>query len=378
MSGYFDLGWGEGIAVETMLGAVRHWRRTGDACLLPFVDTMTRSIERFRRAPGDDQPYFDRSDGQRFGDFLMDHVPGQRIWTHSLGHTGSQLLQIWQAAPEYPRTAVRAEWLAAASSMARFLARKQQANGDLQDGFDEHDREVNHKPRRIAARAVVCGLWARLAQITGDQTWVERALRLALAVAPEIRRYEYCNQMLDGIASPTAEFVDGEAAYYVLEGLVPLYGACRDGTVLALCRKAAAFGIGWTYFYDLPQAHRGVARGGQCCRMPDFPLLYPIGPAKAMGPLLELHALTDDGLFATMARETAAFLGNWQMNAPGKPWHGGMVHALGQYCGKHWGPGLEGQVDTGMATGNSLAALELWLAREAELQAYSRPAEKAP
>ena len=64
----------------------------------------------------------------------------------------------------------------------------------------------------------------------------------------------------------------------------------------------------------------------------------------------------------TMARETAAFLGNWQVDAPGKPWHGGMVHALGQYCGKHWGPGLEGQVDTGMATGNSLAALELWLA----------------
>ena len=32
--------------------------------------------------------------------------------------------------------------------------------------------------------------------------------------------------------------------------------------MLALCQKAAAFAIAWTYFYDLPHANRGIARGG--------------------------------------------------------------------------------------------------------------------
>ena len=335
------------------------WVRTQ---LLPYVDAMTRGIELYKRAPGDDQPYFDRCDGKRFGDFLMDHVPGRRIWTHSLGHTGSQLLQMCQAAPDYPNAEMRAAWLAAAASMARFLAKHQRADGDLQDIFDDNDAEVNTKAHRIAARAVVCGLWTRLGQVTGDRAWTERATRLARAVAPRINRYEYYNQMLDGIIQFQVEYVDGEAAYYVLEGLVPLYAATRDPAVLALCRKAAAFGIAWTYFYDVPKAHNGIARGGQCCRMDDFPLLYPIGPAKAMTPLLDLYALTGDPLFEQMAAETAAFIGNWQMHDPGQPWDGGMIHALGQYCGKHWGPDLAGQVDTGMATGNSLAAIEAWMA----------------
>jgi len=63
-----------------------------------------------------------------------------------------------------------------------------------------------------------------------------------------------------------------------------------------------------------------------------------------------------------MAQEAAAFIGNWQVDAPGQPWHGGMIHAMGQFCGKHWGPDFAGQVDSGMATGNSLAALEAWMA----------------
>lgn len=362
MTGYYDFGWGEGIAVEMMLGAVRNWQRTGDASLLPYVDEMTRNMELFKRAPGDAQPYFDRSDGKRFGDFMMDHIPGRRIWTHALGHTGSQLLQVYQAAPEYPRVATRQEWLAAGACMARFLARHQKADGDLQDIFDDHDAEVNTKPHRITARAVVCGLWTRLGQVTSDPEWTERALRLARAVAPAINRYEYYNQMLDGLAS-SQEFTCGESAYYVLEGLVPLAAATRDPGVMALCRKAAAYGFAWTYFYDVPKAHNGIARGGQCCRMDDFPLLYPIGPAKAMTPLLDLYELTGDPLFGQMAAESAAFLGNWQMRDPGKPWDGGMIHALGQFCGKHWGPDLAGQVDTGMSTGNGLAALEAWMAR---------------
>lgn len=45
-------------------------------------------------------------------------------------------------------------------------------------------------------------------------------------------------------------------------------------------------------------------------------------------------------------------------NSGARCWTG----SRGQYCGKHWGPDLAGQVDTGMATGNSLAALEAWLA----------------
>lgn len=362
MSGYFDFGWGEGIAVEAMLGIVKRWKRTGDTSLLPYVDEMSRNMELYKRASGDDQPYYDRTDGKRYGDFMMDHLPGSRIWTHALGHTGSQLLQIYQAAPDYPNAATREAWLAAARSMAGFLAKHQNPDGDLQDIFDENDREVNAKPHRIAARAVVCGLWARLAQVTGDAAWTVRAERLAVAVAPEIGRYEYVNQMMDSIVSPNHEYTDGEAPYYVLEGLVPLYAVTRKASVLALCKKAAAFAMGWTYFYNLPQAHQGVARGGQCCRMPDLPLLYPIGPAKAMTPLLELHALTGDVWFETMAREAADFMGCWAIKAPGQPWDGGMIHALGQYCGKHWGPDLAGQIDSGMATGNSLAALESWIA----------------
>ncbi|MHB9133821.1 MAG: hypothetical protein ACYDBB_22375 [Armatimonadota bacterium] len=365
MSGYFDFGWGEGIAVEAMLGIIRHWRRTGCADLLPYVDEMSRNIPLFQRAPGDDQPYFDRSDGTRFGDFLMDHVPGSRIWTHSLGHTGSQLLQLYLENPNYPNPVAREEWITAAGSIARFFARQQQPDGDLCDIFDDGDGEVNRKPHRITARVVVCGLWTLFAQVTGDTTYLDRALRLAKAVGPEIERFEFYNQMIDGIYAPEAEYIDGEAAYYALEGVAPLYAATRDPFVLNLCRKAAAYGISWTYFYDVPQAHRGIARGGQCCRMPDFPLLYPIGPAKAITPLLWLYDATGDAFFRRMAEEMVTFLGHYRMDAPGKPWDGGMIHAIGQYCGKHWGPDLGGQIDSGMATGNSLAAIEYWLAREA-------------
>ncbi|MBI4028376.1 MAG: hypothetical protein HY360_25550, partial [Verrucomicrobia bacterium] len=231
---------------------------------------------------------------------------------------------------------------------------------------------MNKKPHRITARAVVCGLWTRLGRATGKKKWIKRALRLAQAVGPEIIRYEYFNQMLDGIHNPDKEFVDGEAAWYVLEGLAPLYAETRDAKVLALCKKAAAFGLAWTYFYDLPKANKGVARGGQCCRMDDYPLLYPIGTAKAMEPLLTLAAATGDAFYEKMAEEGAAFISHWQIEAPGKPWHGGMIHALGQYCGKHWGPDLAGQVDSGMATGNSLAGLEEFMANSAPSLNFSQ------
>jgi hypothetical protein len=359
-SGYYDMGWGEGIAAEIVLAVVRNWKRTGQLMLLPYVNEMTHNMHLFRRGEGDDQPYFDRSDGKAFGDFMM----GRRIWTHSLGHTGSQLLQAYIESAGYPSVAVREEWLHVATSIANFLVAHQAANGDLLDIYDDHDHEVNTKPHRIAARAVVCGLWCRMADVTGDRGWINRALRLANAAAPEIDAYAYYNQMIDGLGSSDIEFMDGEAAYYVLEGLALLYAATHDETVLALCRKAVAFGVAWTYFYDLPQGNNGVTRGGQCCRMPDYPLLYPIGPAKAIEPLLTLYEATGDSFYAKMANEMVQFIAAYQWDCPGKPWHGGMIHAIDQSSGKHWGPDKCGQVDSGMASANSLAALEMWMAHQ--------------
>ena len=362
-SGFFDLGWGEGIAVEMWLGAVRHWRRTGKTELLAYVDEMTRNMDLFKRDPRSDAPYFDRSDGQRFGDFilfLLSEATGQRIWTHSLGHTGSQLIQLYQASAGYPNPDVRNQWLSAAVSIARFFAKHQLENGDLPDILDEQDHEVNTKAHRITARAVVCGLWARLGLLTGEKTWVDRALHLAYAIDPEITRYDYYNQMIDNLMETGFEAVDAEAAYYVLEGLTPLYEVTRNPGILALCKKAAAFGIAWTYFYNLPHAYRGIARGGQCCRT-DIPLLYPIGSVKGIGPLLELAKATGDSFYERMAGEMIAFISRWQIHAPDQPWDGGMLHAMVQFNGKHWGPDQAGQVDTGISTGNSLANIELWL-----------------
>lgn len=363
MSGYYDLGWGEGIAVEFFAGAVRYWKRTGNADLLAKVDTMAASIALFRASSKAGAPYYDRTDGVRFGDFLMDHLPGRRIWSHSLGHSANQLLRLWLEFPDYPNSKTRQAWFEMAESCACFFARRQKSDGDLNDIFDENDHEANAKHFRIPARAVVCGLWARMAEVTGDGAWLLRAERLADFLALEIQRFEIYGQMLDGIIAPSLDFMDGEAAYYILEGLVPLYAATRKPKFLSLCHRAAAFGIAWTYWYDLPNAYCGIARGGQCCRMPDFPLLYPIGPAKAVPVLLDLADACKDKFYRKMAWEMVNFIAHWQIDAPGKPWDGGILHAIGQFSGRHWGPDLEGQIDSGMATGNGLAAIEIWLAR---------------
>ena len=81
-----------------------------------------------------------------------------------------------------------------------------------------------------------------LAGLSGERHWTDRAARLARAVAPEIERYGFENQMIDAFEAPI-DIPDGEGAYYALEGLVPLYEAVRSPEVLALCRKAAAFGM---------------------------------------------------------------------------------------------------------------------------------------
>lgn len=363
-SGYYDLGWGEGIAVEFFAGAARHWKRTGETDLLPYVDTMAASVALFRAGSEAGAPYYDRSDGVRFGDFMLAHLPGRRIWSHSLGHSANQLLRLWLEVPDYPNPKTRQAWFEMAESSARFFARMQKSDGDLNDVFDENGQEANAKKFRIPARAVVCGLWTRMAAATGDGAWLARAEKLAEFLAPEIQRLEIYGQMLDGLAAPNLDFMDGEAAYYILEGLVPLYAATRKPNFLGLCQRAAAFGIAWTYGYDLPKAYRGMARGGQCCRMPDFPLLYPIGPAKAVPVLLDLAEATQDEFYRDMAWEMANFIAHWQIDAPGKPWDGGILHAMGQFSGQHWGPDLEGQIDSGMTTGNGLAAIEMWLSHE--------------
>jgi len=98
--------------------------------------------------------------------------------------------------------------------------------------------------------------------------------------------------MIDTIGGET-ESADGEAAYYVLEGLVPLYAGTRDPAVLACARRPLLLAS----LDLLLRPAQGEQRRGSwrpVLRMDDYPLLYPIGPAKAMTLLLELHALTND------------------------------------------------------------------------------------
>jgi hypothetical protein len=354
--GYFDLGWGEGIAAEFCAGAVAHWQRTGCTELLAYVDEMTRNMPLFRRDEGEVAPYYDRSDGKHFGDFGL----GDRIWTHSAGHLGLYLAGLCLAATDYPNAATRQQWLRVARDIGDFYLQLQGADGDVPDIIDSENRELN-QGKRVTARLVVCGLWVALGQLSGEPRYREAALHLAQAGRGEIEAgLFFYGTMIDALQAGV-EVSDGESAYYILEGLSRLYEVAHREWLATLCRQVAGFAFSWTYFYDVPHGHCGVTRGGQVCRMPDFPLVYPIGPAKAVDPLLRLSAATGDPFFRQMAGEMVQFIARYQWDDPSKPWHGGMIHAIDQHSGKHWGPDRAGQVDTGMATGNSLAALECWL-----------------
>jgi hypothetical protein len=354
--GYFDLGWGEGIAAEMFTGVVRNWQRTQRTDLLPYIDEMSRNIPLFKRGADAAAPYFDRSNGERFGDFFLE----DRVWTHSEGHLALYLANLYLAAPDYPNAETRQIWLETAHSIGDFYVAQQRHNGDLPDILDADNQEVNVR-RRVTARLAVCGLWAALSRITGDQAYVECALKLAHAAVPEIHDFIFFyGTMIDALKTEI-DVSDGESAYYILEGLSQLYQVAPEPWILTLCQKVAAFAFCWTYFFNVPTAHRGITRGGQVCRMPDFPLVYPIGPSKAIDPLLRLSAATGDPFYERMASEMIHFIASYQWDDPAKPWHGGMIHAIEQHTGKHWGPDKCGQVDTGMATGNSLAALESWL-----------------
>ena len=149
--GFFDFGWGEGIAAEIIHGIARYWQRTGENRLLPYVDEMTGNMHLFKRSDEPDAPYYDRSDGERFGDFGLRPL----VWTHSLGHTGNQLLLTYLHTPSYPDQKIRERWLDISKEIGAFFAGRQNRDGDLPDIFDIYNQEANHKSHRIAARAVV-------------------------------------------------------------------------------------------------------------------------------------------------------------------------------------------------------------------------------
>ena len=374
-AGYYEIGWGEGYGVRIINAIARHAMRTGRADLLPYANEMTRNIELFRRHGQDpDEPFYDRYHPPGLKSLVGQKVPGgysdflgyNRIWTHCLAAIGFELLDTYEAVPNYPSPQTRETWLATARSIGRFLAKHQKDNGDLQDGFDEHDQEVNLKKHRIAARAIACGLWAKLARIDHDPALLDRAKRLGRFVEPEITRLDFFNQMLDGhvIGLAGQDIADPECAVYALDGLAELYDSTRDPATLSLCRRCAAYTFTWTYFYDLPTGFKGHTRGGPICRMPDFRIIYPGAGAEAVRPLLRLSRLSGDPLYRQMAREMldcAAWFQWTDAGRPGPPWTGGIIDAVDQNSGRQWGPDREGQVNSGMITGMTLTALEMWM-----------------
>ncbi len=84
---------------------------------------------------------------------------------------------------------------------------------------------------------------------------------------------------------------------------------------------------------------------------------------------MRLSELSGDPLYAQMAGEMTSYIANSQKHCPGKPWNGALVHAFSQNSGKYWCNGI---VDTGMSSGNGLAAIEAWLAHEAQAAPQGR------
>jgi hypothetical protein len=172
--------------------------------------------------------------------------------------------------------------------------------------------------------------------------------------------------MLDTHTSNSAGAVrfeawDGENAAYCLLGLVDLLEATGDPMVRRLCEQSAAYLYSWVYTYDLENGYNGVTRGGTTCRMPDYPLLYLGAGNIALPAMMKLSALTGDGFHRFMAEEMIVCASKYLWDVPGKPWNGGVVHALDQNTGEHWGPEKKGQVDSGMTSGTTMAVFEKWL-----------------
>jgi len=112
---------------------------------------------------------------------MMHGLPGRRIWTHSLGTRATSCC----GSIKRPRLSqcVNPRRLDGRRAVdGRIPRQHQKPDGDVLDIFDDNDREVSTKRHRIAARTVVCGLWVRMGQVSGESAWLERARRLAAFV----------------------------------------------------------------------------------------------------------------------------------------------------------------------------------------------------
>ncbi|NJD01070.1 MAG: hypothetical protein FIA99_00370 [Ruminiclostridium sp.] len=368
---YFDLGWGEGYGVLTMNALALNWKRTGNPKLLTYLDEMTKNMDYFKCSHEEAGMYYDRYNHPGVKTLLDAEAQGgtdflgfKRIWSHCLGNIGYQLLNLYRTVKDYPNMEISHKWLDTGMAIGEFFARHQKDNGDVQDGFDENNGETNRKRYRIPARAVVCGLWTIMAEVSGDVSYLQRARKLAGIVSEEIERFDFYGQMLDThFKDSDANIWDAENACYALLGLTELYIATADEKVNQLCKISAAYICSWIYYYNLPNGYNGWTRGGTTCRMPDYPLLYVGAGALAFIPLVRLAEKTGELFYRQMAEEILGCIAKYQWRCPDKLWDGGIVHALDQNSGAHWGPEKLGQVDSGMTTGMGLAALEYWIER---------------
>lgn len=377
---YYDLGWGEGYGVITLSALVRYSVRTGSERFRTQIEQITENIRMFLREESVSGMYYDRFIPKgmptllgKYNDYeKCDFLGIRRIWTHSLAMIGYQLATLYEEVKGY-RADLRNVWLKTAREIGDFLVGRQKPNGDINDGFDDEDKECNKKRHRIPARAIACGLFAKLYTITQRIEYRDAAVRLAVAVSPEIEKYEFYNQMLDAhvdvvngeiVASghdEDSEIYDGENACYAFAGLVDALEIVGDESLLKLCENCAAYFITWMYFYDIKTGVNGRARGATTCRMPDFPLVYIGAGNFAYSALIKFSRLTKDDFYENIAKEMLRCAVDYQLSAPDKPWDKGIVHAIYQVNGKHWGPDIQGQMDTGMTSGSTLMNVEKYL-----------------
>lgn len=342
---FYDLGWGEGYGVLTLSALARYRQRKGEGFDYE-IRQFTENMMYFLRDPQVPGGYYDRYIPEGVPSPLGRAVSGckgdflglPKIWTHCLAQIGLQLLQLYEDLPEYPHPDLRVKWLETAREIAAFLYERRKENGDLQDGFDREDKECNLKPHRIPARTVLCGLWARLGRLENRPEYIEAALALAQAAAPEIRNYQFYNQMIDGhIGSAQEEVYDSENACYAFEGLVELYDVTRNPMIRELCQYCAAYFISWMYYYNLNTGYRGITRGGTTCRMKDFPLIYLGAGGFAFHGLVLFAGLEREPFYQQIAYELMACVAAYQCQEP-SPWQYGAIHAMDQSHGLHWGP----------------------------------------
>ncbi len=377
---YYDLGWGEGYGAITLSALVRYSVRTKRELFREKIEKITRNIPMFLRDESKTGAYYDRfiprGNPTLLGKYpeyeKCDFFGFRRIWTHSLSMIGYQLAALYLDVDDYDEE-LRKLWKKTATDIADFLLEKQHADGDINDGFTENDEECNLKRHRIPARALACGLFVKVYRISGDEKYLRAACGLMEASAPEIEEYAFYNQMLDthfhergekGFESgkdESVEVYDAENACYAFLGLAELYEVSPEEKTLRLCEKCAAYFISWMFYYDLETGVNGRARGATTCRMPDFPLLYVGAGNFAYSAMKKLAALTGEHFYKEIAEEMLRCASDFQLSAPGKPWNNGIVHAVYQVNGRHWGPDIEGQMDSGMTSGSTLICLEEYI-----------------